>query len=224
MSVDQVSTDDILKKRGKTHGEYADHAQFTQHFLRAVMKYKNWGRLSDCQHETLHMIAHKIGRILTGDPDIADHWDDIAGYACLVSRRLGPGGRANSAPEPKPKQSRIDILANSVLYSLDDPPGPGTPEDGGHHARQEEEEPALKDGEDPIQGLHYVTVVDNGDTYWLVDREYYSTAATDHLPKLKHKINHYEWRNLSPWYRGMYSSVSDLGCELKDNWVSRWGT
>ncbi len=222
MSVDQVSTDDILKKRGKTHGEITDNAQTTIELWQVMEKGKNWSRLSATQKHSLYMTQHKIARILAGDPDFIDHWEDPAGYLTAVAQRLGPGGRANSAPEPKPKQSRIDILANSVLYSLDDPPGPGTPEDGGHHARQEEEEPALKDGEDPIQDLHYVTVVDNGDTYWLVDREYYSTAATDHLPKLKHKINHYEWRNLSPWYRGMYS-VSDLGCELKDNWVSRWG-
>jgi hypothetical protein len=34
------------------------------------------------------MIAHKIGRILNGDPDYIDSWDDIAGYAKLVADRL----------------------------------------------------------------------------------------------------------------------------------------
>jgi hypothetical protein len=37
----------------------------------------------------LEMIAHKIGRVLAGDPNHADHWDDIAGYARLVARRVG---------------------------------------------------------------------------------------------------------------------------------------
>ena len=34
------------------------------------------------------MIAHKIGRILAGNPDFKDHWDDIAGYAVLISQRV----------------------------------------------------------------------------------------------------------------------------------------
>ena len=34
------------------------------------------------------MIAHKIGRIINGDPDYDDSWADIAGYAKLVSDRL----------------------------------------------------------------------------------------------------------------------------------------
>jgi hypothetical protein len=32
--------------------------------------------------------AHKIGRILAGNPDHKDHWDDIAGYTTLVAREL----------------------------------------------------------------------------------------------------------------------------------------
>jgi hypothetical protein len=31
------------------------------------------------------MICHKISRIANGDPNYADSWDDIAGYAKLVS-------------------------------------------------------------------------------------------------------------------------------------------
>ena len=34
------------------------------------------------------MIAHKLGRIVNGDPNYADSWDDIAGYAKLVSDEL----------------------------------------------------------------------------------------------------------------------------------------
>lgn len=38
--------------------------------------------------EALFMIAHKIGRIVNGDPWYADSWIDIAGYAKLVADRL----------------------------------------------------------------------------------------------------------------------------------------
>jgi len=40
------------------------------------------------QREALEMIAHKIARIINGDPNYADSWVDIAGYAKLVSDRL----------------------------------------------------------------------------------------------------------------------------------------
>jgi hypothetical protein len=43
---------------------------------------------ADDQWEALEMIVHKIGRIVNGNPDVVDHWVDIAGYAKLVSDRL----------------------------------------------------------------------------------------------------------------------------------------
>jgi hypothetical protein len=36
--------------------------------------------------EALEIDAHKIGRILAGDPDFRDHWLDRAGYATLIAR------------------------------------------------------------------------------------------------------------------------------------------
>jgi hypothetical protein len=44
--------------------------------------------LSDQQIEALEMIAHKIGRIIAGDPDFDDHWDDIAGYAKIANKEF----------------------------------------------------------------------------------------------------------------------------------------
>jgi hypothetical protein len=48
------------------------------------------------QREALDMIAHKIGRILNGDPDYSDSWRDIAGYATLVADRLDGKDEATS--------------------------------------------------------------------------------------------------------------------------------
>lgn len=40
----------------------------------------------------LEMIAHKVGRILAGNPHFEDHWADIAGYARLsADRNRGAG-------------------------------------------------------------------------------------------------------------------------------------
>lgn len=38
--------------------------------------------------EAIHMMQHKIARIISGDPFEPDHWLDIEGYARLVSREL----------------------------------------------------------------------------------------------------------------------------------------
>lgn len=82
------STGTLLQERGKTHGEYRVHANITQNLKAVMHRTEGWEGLNDIQRESLEMFAHKIGRILAGDPNFADHWDDIAGYARLVSERL----------------------------------------------------------------------------------------------------------------------------------------
>lgn len=81
-------TDQLLAQRGQTHGDFADHAAVTCAIKDAIHSLGNADRLSLVQREALDMIAHKIGRIVAGDPNHQDHWDDIAGYARLVSQRL----------------------------------------------------------------------------------------------------------------------------------------
>ena len=39
---------------------------------------------TDTHLEALHMIFHKIGRLVNGNPNHRDSWVDIAGYAQLV--------------------------------------------------------------------------------------------------------------------------------------------
>jgi hypothetical protein len=90
-----VEINTILEERKKTHGDYTDHSRITQR-IKAIIQDEDLGaaeigansKLSDDQRETLDMIAHKIGRIMAGDPNVADHWDDIAGYAKLSADRV----------------------------------------------------------------------------------------------------------------------------------------
>jgi hypothetical protein len=76
-----------LKQRQKTHGDFATHAAISQD-LKAVLWKHDFQGLAPDQCEALEMIAHKIARILNGNPDHHDHWHDIAGYATLVAERL----------------------------------------------------------------------------------------------------------------------------------------
>ena len=84
-------TNDItqtLEERGKRYGEFMGHARITQHLKGVIWSNRNRQDLDDDQVEALDMICHKIGRIINGDPDYADSWHDIAGYAQLVADRL----------------------------------------------------------------------------------------------------------------------------------------
>lgn len=78
----------ILAERAKTHGDYTEHAECTQEIMAVLAKHRRFAGLAADQKETLHMIAHKMGRVVTGNPDVADHWDDIAGYAKLSGDRV----------------------------------------------------------------------------------------------------------------------------------------
>lgn len=73
----------ILDERGKRYGAFEDHAAVTQRLKHAMHSHSNWGALWPHQKEALEMIVHKIGRVLNGDPDYLDSWQDIVGYAQL---------------------------------------------------------------------------------------------------------------------------------------------
>jgi hypothetical protein len=82
--------DAVLDERGSRYGAFVTHAEITQRLKRVATKFlRNQGKELDFdQQEALDMVFHKIGRIINGDPDYADSWVDIAGYAKLVADRL----------------------------------------------------------------------------------------------------------------------------------------
>ncbi|MEK9809345.1 MAG: hypothetical protein VW362_02780, partial [Candidatus Nanopelagicales bacterium] len=61
--------DALLAERGKRYGEFRTHAEVTQALKHVMYVPAGWARLVPDQREALEMIAHKIGRILNGDPD-----------------------------------------------------------------------------------------------------------------------------------------------------------
>jgi len=77
---------DTLAERGKLYGDFTGHSAITTQLKDIVRKHDS--RLGSLHREALDMIMHKIGRILNGDPNYADSWHDIAGYATLVEQRL----------------------------------------------------------------------------------------------------------------------------------------
>jgi hypothetical protein len=84
MTTDITAT---LEERGTRYGIFSAHAKLTQELKRVISAHQR-RILADDQQEALDMFCHKIGRIVNGDPDYADSWHDIAGYAQLVADRL----------------------------------------------------------------------------------------------------------------------------------------
>lgn len=80
--------EDVLKERGNRYGEFTSHARITQNIKTAMKDSPNWDALSDDKKECLEMVAHKIGRILNGDPEYKDSYTDIIGYTKLVEDTL----------------------------------------------------------------------------------------------------------------------------------------
>lgn len=96
-----------LAERGTRYGSFPGHAKITQSIKNAMICTPNWGLLADDQKEALEMVAHKIGRILNGDPNYHDSWHDIVGYTKLVADRIqmdeihaSPNINPPGAPKP----------------------------------------------------------------------------------------------------------------------------
>jgi len=83
-----LSREPLLAEREHTHGSYRLNADMAQSIKNAYRKSPTWDKLTTRQRESLDFIASKIGRILSGNPDHIDHWDDIAGYANLILEEL----------------------------------------------------------------------------------------------------------------------------------------
>lgn len=86
----QQTVEQTLAERGNRYGDFTDHAAICQSLKRVMTCQEGWGGLTDVQRQALDVIADKIARILSGDPNYADNWHDIQGYAKLVEDRLPP--------------------------------------------------------------------------------------------------------------------------------------
>lgn len=81
---------DILDRRHTQYGNFSTLSQTAVDIKVAVgrgAQTSNVGLEPD-QVEALDLIATKMARIVNGNPNIVDHWRDIAGYAVLVADRL----------------------------------------------------------------------------------------------------------------------------------------
>lgn len=82
-----ANVNETLAQRATTHGSFSEVSRIAQ-TLKSMRDATLKTSMSDVQTEAFDMIASKIGRILSGNPNEKDHWHDIAGYASLVVKYL----------------------------------------------------------------------------------------------------------------------------------------
>jgi hypothetical protein len=82
-----MTIEKTLAERGARYGDFTDHAFISQQLQDTMRDSGGWWRLSDDKRQALTVIADKIARILTGDPEYKDNWHDIQGYAKLAEDR-----------------------------------------------------------------------------------------------------------------------------------------
>lgn len=83
-----MEINETLQKRGKTHGKFEDNAWLAQKFKELFRGSSNWHDLSSVQRESLDLLALKLSRILSGDPNYSDNWHDAQGYLKLAEESL----------------------------------------------------------------------------------------------------------------------------------------
>lgn len=83
-----TDVDAILDERGSRYGRFSEHARITQNIKRAMGDSPNWATIPMDTREALEMVAHKVGRMLNGDPEYVDNVIDIIGYMQLVLDRM----------------------------------------------------------------------------------------------------------------------------------------
>lgn len=85
----------ITQERGSVYGPFLHNAIVAQGIKAAIREFpapfitpRKWEELPLDVREGLDYIAGKIARIVTGDPEYLDNWDDIAGFATIVAARI----------------------------------------------------------------------------------------------------------------------------------------
>jgi hypothetical protein len=80
------ATRKLVEVRTLTHGDWERAAVIMDDTLEIWSKGLNWNSMSPGKRVALIEIAHKVSRILEGNPNLYEHWDDLAGYSQLGKR------------------------------------------------------------------------------------------------------------------------------------------
>ena len=83
-----MAIEEVLDDRGKSYGSFQSVASVAQRIKVIFRDYPGWRNLTLDKKESLDLMATKMARVIVGDSDHKDSWDDIAGYAMLISKQI----------------------------------------------------------------------------------------------------------------------------------------
>lgn len=111
---------EILEERGNRYGEFSEHARITQEIKETLTSGDSWELCTDSQREALEMIAHKLGRIVNGDPTYDDSWVDIIGYSQLVLDEISDEPEIDETEDEIENIEDINDLSNLLSNIMED--------------------------------------------------------------------------------------------------------
>ena len=72
-----MTVTETLANRSCKYGTIESNSKITQELMRVLIKGENYGQLTDTHIECLHMIFHKISRMVNGDTTIIQKYRSI---------------------------------------------------------------------------------------------------------------------------------------------------
>lgn len=82
-----MTVDETLAERAASYGEFKDGARIAMNLFAVVQSAPGYGHMTPDKQYAMFMFCAKMARVLNGDPEHADSYHDIAGYAKLVEDR-----------------------------------------------------------------------------------------------------------------------------------------
>jgi hypothetical protein len=214
--------DIILRKESTYKGSWKKRGGEGAFFVTA----RKWDRLE----EIVKLVKYDIFAALDADPFGADgsalaEVRDLRRYLLLIEAEMRARWATNNFVHGEPGERGERGQRGDI----------GTPEDGGHHARQQENEiepikvlERLQDGLKEIPRAHedwYMTSVSNGAGYHIVNRNKVDKGLWEHLPLMRIELNDKEYREaLRPEYQSLYSwNESDTKWQMRKQYQEHWG-
>ena len=109
------SLNSVLQERGSRYGSLMSNATISQNLKEILHNSTNWEAMPPDMKEALHMIVHKISRIVEGDFEYDDSWIDISGYSTLIVERLHKGIKQR---EIERELTRCHLQNSGIMSSM----------------------------------------------------------------------------------------------------------
>lgn len=95
-----MSVEETTKQRGSRYGEFRDNSYVTQTLCKLIYNYAIAcdHEYNDAERESIHMICHKLARVVCGHGKVKDNWHDICGYALITLPLLSDNKHAGFVP------------------------------------------------------------------------------------------------------------------------------